>query len=200
MDQTEITNAMYAKCVGAGGCKLSGYLASFSHPDYYENPEFADYPVIFITWDMANAYCSWAGRRLPTEAEWEKAARGTDGRTFAWGGNISCNETNYYDLYGSGDYCTGDTTKVRNYESGKSIYGAYDMTGNVWEWVNDLYDPAYYQHSPSENPKGGESSDYHLLRGGSWYSYMYELRVTERLEVPAFFTNQYVGFRCASSP
>jgi len=200
IDQTEVTNALYSKCVDAGVCTPPAFVNSFTHPDYYGNPEFDDYPVIFVDWDAANAYCSWAGRRLPTEAEWEKAARGTDERAFPWGEGISCNEANYYDFYNGDHYCVGDNSKVGSYESGKSFYGAYDMAGNVWEWVSDWYDPAYYQTSPSSNPLGADLGSYRLLRGGSWNSYIHEVRSEGRLGVPPFFINHYIGFRCAVSP
>ena len=192
MDKYEVTNILYKTCVEAGNCTPPKYPSSTTHSDYYINSTFNDYPVIFINWDQAKVYCEWRGAGLPTESQWEKAARGTDGRTYPWGERIDANHANY-------NSNKSDTTKVGSYESGKSPYGIYDMAGNVWEWVNDWYDGAYYQGSPSSNPLGPSLGQYRVLRGGSWYYYDLNVRSTFR----SFDTPDYVygniGFRCARS-
>jgi formylglycine-generating enzyme required for sulfatase activity len=170
IDQTEMTNAMYAKCVDVSVCQPPSNTSSYTRPSYYGNPEFDDYPVIYVDWDKAKTYCEWAGRRLPTEAEWEKAARSTDGRSFPWGEGIDCQKANWW---GGDGGCIGDTTKVKSYPDGISPYGTYDMAGNVREWVNDWYSATYYQSSPSSNPLGPDSGQYRGLRGGSWYNHGY---------------------------
>jgi formylglycine-generating enzyme required for sulfatase activity len=193
IDQTDVTNKMYALCVSAGACTSPSSTSSATRPSYYGNSEFDNYPVINVNWNMADTYCKWAGRELPTEAQWEKAARGTDGYTYPWGNNTpDITLLNYNGI-------DGDTTEVGSYPKGASPYGALDMAGNVWQWMNDWYSDTYYQSSPSSNPLGPVSGQDRVLRGGSWGNFYASVRSADRLRSEPTYTNYSVGFRCAMS-
>jgi formylglycine-generating enzyme required for sulfatase activity len=192
IDQTEVTNSMYALCVADGACDPPNSSSSYTRANYYENSEYDDYPVIFVSWEAADTYCAWADARLPAEAEWEKAAHGTDGRTYPWGNTFpSCSLLNYW---GDNDGCIGDTSIVGNYEDGQSPYGAYDMAGNVWEWVADWYD-AYPGDDPSASDSFGQT--YRVLRGGSWGNNFDYARSADRSWDFPTFSSYFVGFRCS---
>jgi len=200
MDKTEVTNAMYAKCADAGKCDPPNSTGSYTRSSYYGNSEFNDFPVIYVSWNDAKAYCEWRedGMRLPTEAEWEKAASWDDAkkekRVYPWGDSISCSFANYWGKYGD---CVGDTTKVSNYSSDASFYGLMDMAGNVWEWVSSLY--LAYPYSASDGREDLTASGNRVLRGGSWYYYSYSSRSSFRFRLTPDSADDYVGFRCARS-
>ncbi len=157
------------------------------------DPGYADHPAVEITWYGANAYCAWRGARLPTEAEWEKAARGTDGRDFPWGDGISCDLAQYGE-------CGGQTLPVGSFPAGVSPYGIHDMAGNAWEWTADWYAADYYLVSPSENPPGPAEGAFKVTRGGAWFYVADHQRTTFRNHARPSVSYSYVGFRCASSP
>jgi formylglycine-generating enzyme required for sulfatase activity len=190
---------MYAACVKAGACTPPRSDSSHTRFSYYGNSEFDDYPVINVDWNQAKTYCEWRGARLPTEAEWEKAARGTDGRIYPWGNNApTCLLANFNPT--SGNICVGDTNEVGNYPDGVSPYGIYDLVGNVWEWVADWYNANYYANSPYRNPQGPASGDYRAMRGGSWVDFYGNLLSASYRSRYVPVTGDYVGFRCSRSP
>ena len=196
IDQTEVTNRMYALCVQAGECTSPMDESSYTRTDYYRNAAYDDYPVIYVTWFDANTYCAWAGGSLPSEAQWEYAARGSDGRTYPWGNDSpNCGLANYYD---GSRYCVGDTAEVGSYPTGASPFGALDMAGNVWEWVADRYGP--YSADSQTNPQGPASGDYRVLRGGSWYVSDDSVRSANRYGYDPSVAYNSLGFRCARSP
>ncbi len=194
ISQTEVTNKQYQACVNVSVCEPPSLISSYTHPSYYGNPEFDNNPVLYVNWGKAKRYCEvWAGGDLPTEAQWEKAARGTKAFTYPWGEGIDCNKANYQNS------CVGDTLPVGSYKNEKSPYGAYDMAGNVWEWVNDWYSETYYQSLPSPNPLGPVSGKARVLRGGSWDITNGESRSANRIRLAPDNTYFSIGFRCAHS-
>ena len=191
IDQTDVTNKLYALCVSDGICTPPSNTSYLDRPSYYGNFQFDNYPVVYVTWDDATAYCKWAGRQLPSEAQWEKAARGTDGRIYPWG-NQAPDDTllNWHVI-------AGDTTAVGSYPKGASPYGALDMAGNVWQWVNDWYSDTYYQSSPASNPLGPVSGQYRVYRGGAPYTLNLDIRSAIRGANKPTLSYYSIGFRCS---
>jgi formylglycine-generating enzyme required for sulfatase activity len=189
IDQTEVTDSMYASCVEAGACSEP----EEPNPLQVDAARYDAYPVIHVSWFQANDYCNWVGGRLPTEAEWEKAARGTDSRMYPWGDDEpTCQLANY-------ESCFNGVSTVGSYSAGASPFGALDMAGNVWEWVGDWYAEDYYIISPSLNPLGPEIGQMKILKGGSWWWSLDITPMSSRF--PAFpdeGSDEY-GFRCAMS-
>ena len=206
IDQTEVTNAQYQKCEQAGACTLPVDSSSFTRPSYYGNPEFADYPVIWVTWDQANDYCTWAGARLPTESEWEYAARGPESLSFPWGNSFDGTRLNYCDASCAAkpndpDIGDGfpDTAPVGSFPAGISWSNALDMAGNVREWVADWF--AAYPRDSQLNPTGPASGNGRIPRGGSWMDMPVNVRSANRgsNDGTLDYSRLKVGFRCAKS-
>jgi len=226
IDQTEVTYTQYLRCLEAGACRMTEsqvtHCFEFGNCGFPENPddltgflkpelgegivyrddetidtglyikaENENRPVVDVSWQDALAYCEWVGGRLPTEAEWEKAARGTDGRIFPWGNtDLEVGMVNF-------DNRISRSTEVGSYPNDSSPYGVLDMAGNVSEWVADYYAEDYYNQSPYENPAGPESSDYRVLRGGSWFDLADGVRLSNRVRNREQNYDLIYGFRCA---
>lgn len=227
IDQTEVTNARFAKFIDETGYKTDAEKsgcsyaidvtvakwnclsdAVWNHPQGPgSNLDGLDlHPVVQVSWNDAQAYCHWASRRLPTEAEWEKAARGSDARSFPWGNDpVAGNLLNLADIaYGTPwavknvDDNYQFTSPVGNYQDGASPYGAFDMAGNVWEWGSSLYRP--YPYDASDGREDVQAAGTHVLRGGSWDDFVFNVRSTIRFRGAPTFRVTYIGFRCADSP
>lgn len=191
IDKTEVTNSMYARCVQAGRCQYN-----YARPGYnpnYNNPLYANYPVTYVTWQDADSYCRWAGRHLPTEAEWEKAARGTKAQYYPWGDTPpNPSLLNYNEEVGA-------TVSANRYPQGASPYGVLNMEGNVREWVADWFNAAYYENSPDHNPKGPSHGNTRSLRGGSYVDSERQVLVFVRFRHNPDSPGDNRGFRCAES-
>jgi formylglycine-generating enzyme required for sulfatase activity len=202
IDLYEVTIGRYAKFLKA---------ADYAAPPLWDDEAVqtaGDRPVVDVTWPDAEAYCKWAGKRLPTEAEWEKAARGVDGRRWPWG-----NMQPFVDIanYNRGQWVSYPITLVPVTSGvvgmsirhglktgGRSYYGLYHMAGNAAEWVADWYDREYYQKSPEKNPKGPNEGEKRVIRGGSWQDVPNGVRASMRLSAEPDFHDLTIGFRCAT--
>jgi len=206
IDQTEITNKKYAMCVADNSCAPPSHFGSPNEKVYYGNDKYDDYPVVYVNWDMAKTYCQWAGRDLPTEFQWEKAARGVNGLVYPWGDKFNGVLLNYCDescpnLNKADGYFNDanvNLAPVGYYLNGASAYDVLDMSGNVWEWVNDWYD-VYPNGVSTASTEFGQK--FHVIRGGSWQHNMYEARSSNRwyFSVASDALNDYTGFRCVRS-
>ena len=213
IDRFEVNNDQYAAFLDAIGRNTDGEghllldvrdldaQIRYGDAGYAPIPGTEQRPVAEVSWYGARAYCTWAGMQLPTEAMWEKAARGTDSRIYPWGNSIDRSRANY----GKEGCCRGDdsdgyfnSAPVGSYQRGVSPYGAHDMGGNVWEWVVDWYGEDYYAQSPERDPQGTDAGISRVLRGGSMSSDPYRLRTTDRSGLPPSATYLIVGFRCAA--
>jgi formylglycine-generating enzyme required for sulfatase activity len=229
IDQTEITNEMFqtfirdtgyvtdAESYGSSYVYLNNEWIEISGADW-KHPEgstsnlenLEDHPVVQVSWNDAMAYCEWAKRILPTEAQWEKAAKGTVASTYPWGNEFNCKNGNFDDESVLDEYvvaglagCDGyhTTAPVREYEGGVSPYEVYDMAGNVREWVMDWYDDKFYgeMSAAENNPQNSEESDYKTIRGGSWFDIEEGVRSTVRSYNAPYIADYIMGFRCSTS-
>jgi len=192
IDKFEVTNGSYNFCVQEGKCKPPTKRSSTTQQSYFGNPSYDNYPVIYVTWEMAHTYCEWRDARLPSEAEWEKAARGIDGRIYPWGDTIKDSNANYNGL-------VGDPINVGKYDSGVSPYGLFDMAGNVQEWVSDWYQENYYSTISDGilNPQGPLLGQERVLRSGSWDAGKNFIRTSYRFKSSPSVSFYNIGFRCA---
>jgi serine/threonine-protein kinase len=206
LDRTEVTNDQFAAFVAATGYQTTAEGSDWQHPrgPGSDLGGLGDYPVVQVSWVDAYTFCAWAGGRLPTEAEWEYAARGPRSLVYPWGNTFDGAQSNYCDRNCPYDWADalGDdghawAAPVGSYPSGAGWAGALDIAGNVWEWVNDWYGPGYYNQSPDANPTGPQSSDLKVLRGGAWSHFRGDSRMSFRNHAEQTYRNDSIGLRCA---
>lgn len=205
IDRTEVTNAMYALCVKDRKCQKPGDVPLFGPETYFDNPKYDLYPVRNVTFEDAVSYCAWAGRRLPSEAEWEKAARGTDGRLYPWGNDpVTGRNTNYCDKncprsYRDMDQDDGyiDTSPVGSFSAGASQYGVMDMAGNLREWTASLFLP--YPYQPYSGREDLTATRNRVVRGSHWDGTADFSLTAYRFEDFPEYQSTCVGIRCAST-
>jgi len=204
IDKHEVTNEQFARFLNEKGNQEEDGVSWMNVEDessnivyqggqYRSRSRYEDHPVTYVSWYGAKSYCQWAGKGLPTEAQWEKAARGTDGKIWPWGNDWNEDKAN------SKDAGPGHTTTVGSYPDGASPYGCMDMAGNAWEWVADRYQRDYYQTAPNRNPQGPDQGVPRVLRGGSWALPQRLTRCAGRFGLIPSVRRNYLGFRCASS-
>jgi formylglycine-generating enzyme required for sulfatase activity len=208
IDETEVTNGQYAVCVEDGACPPPQRNSATYHPAYYGTEAFDDYPVIHVTWNHAQTFCEWRDARLPTEAEWEYVA-GFDPEVgiklnYPWGNAFDGTQLNFCDINcpnGTLEWndTHSDTAPATSFPDGRSPYGAYNMSGNVYEWVIDWYSTDYYGTSVEINPYGPLEGEAKVIRGGSWISDGDDVTVTARGRYLPSVSRANVGFRCATS-
>jgi serine/threonine-protein kinase len=220
IDQTEVTNAMFTAFLNERGNQVEEGISwlepgagqrgiIYGHIEekngvFRSQTGYEDYPVIEVSWYGAAAYCSWAGGRLPTEAEWEYAARGPKAKVYPWGNTFDGKLVNYCDANCTYDWKDSNFddgfaqwTSVGSYPSGESWCRALDMAGNVWEWVSDWWSEDYYAHSPIKNPQGPASGTMRIARGGSWFDEGWQVSASYRKGLtPSSYRMHWVGFRC----
>ena len=221
IDRYEVTIAQYRRCVVAGVCDIQPlyntpeWLGSATDPNYWENQQRGLSPAINIDWDDAAAYCAFVGKTLPTEAQWEKAARGAgnDTRVYPWGDveyqtgpdgadvrvPVDCDTANHKNMC-TLEFCEGDTVAVNRYDGGQSPFGLYNMAGNVAEFVSDWYQADYYTAMPTDDPAGPATGTTKVVRGGAWDMIDYYLEVTTRLSTGTNLRFNNIGWRCARVP
>lgn len=205
IDKYEVTTGQWKLCVEAGACEPPRQWWSTSRQHYYDDPQFDNFPVIYITWYMASDYCAWTGRRLPTEVEWEKAARGPNGNEFPWGNepytddranicDIDCIKPHANPIFNDG---YPDTAPVGSYPAGASYYGAMDMAGNVWEWTSTVLRD--YPYDPNDGREDPTAPGERVWKGGPWSNGTWWIRSSLRYRSPATYFWGNLGFRCAAS-
>jgi formylglycine-generating enzyme required for sulfatase activity len=223
LDRHEVTNRRYQAFLKATKHRVPEHCCDPSYNLWRGTdiaPALLDHPVVNVDWFDAEAFCKWVGKRLPTEAEWEKAARGSEGRLYPWGNGWDRTKVNGVAYWAGQEFNSQEEAKVWWGEGGVEIIekrgtqgmltlpvtaleqgatptGLMHMAGNVWEWVADWYDPKYYTAAPEQNPQGPENGEYKVLRGGSWLNQHHLLRATARDGSRSTMRNHGTGFRCA---
>ena len=193
IDRFEVTNHQYQQFVLATGHRKAGPPSRYAKS--ISKMRGPNQPVVYVSWDDANEYCRWKGKRLPTEAEWEKAMRGTDGRLWPWGNQENPNGANWARVQDGYDV----SARVGSFHTDKSPYGVMDGAGNVMEWVADWYQEAYYKESPDRDPPSPEYGNFRVMRGGSYTTTGGDVRITSRSKMVPDFRDETIGFRCVIS-
>jgi formylglycine-generating enzyme len=193
IDRHEVTNYQYQQFVLATGHRKAGPPSRYAKS--IGKMRGTNQPVVYVSWEDATEYCQWKGRRLPTEAEWEKAMRGSDGRLWPWGNQERVNGANWARVQDGYDV----SSRVGQFQTDKSPYGVMDGAGNVMEWVADWYQESYYKEAPEKNPQSPEYGTYRVIRGGGYTTTGADLRITSRSKMVPDFRDETIGFRCAVS-
>jgi formylglycine-generating enzyme required for sulfatase activity len=193
IDRYEVTNYQYQQFVTATGHRKPGLPARYAKSG--SKVRGVNQPAVYVSWEDAAEYCRWKSKRLPTEAEWEKAMRGSDGRLWPWGNNEQPDGANWARVQDGHEV----SARVGTFATDKSPYGVMDGAGNVIEWVADWYNETYYKDSPEQNPRSPEYGTYRVLRGGGYTTTGLDIRITSRSKMMPDFRDETIGFRCAIS-